>query len=121
MFGHKAGAARVSVIAYSHARGCGPLHAAFQDMSYSRSAQSAQVARLCRIVLHDADPADDLQIRDLRQLGKDLFLHTIREERIFPFGTQVFERKNSQTFLCNRISCEDGIFEKWGARVVDRK
>ena len=77
----------------------GTSHRAFQHMGNAeRFADLAQVARTCSILLHRG-PADDLQVRDLRQAGENIVVHSVREEGVLPVVAQVFEGQHGDAFL----------------------
>ena len=59
------------------------LHAAFKQMRYAKfQADFPQVARCAACILHDRRAADDLQIRDLCQVGQDFVVYAVRKKRI---------------------------------------
>ena len=48
-------------------------------------------------IFHDAGPADDFQVGDLRQLGQNVVLHAIDERRVFFLVAQIFKRQNGDS------------------------
>ena len=53
-----------------------PADAAFQHMRYPQSLPIWRTISFAAVI-HDAGPADDFQVGDLRQLGQNVVLHTI--------------------------------------------
>ena len=77
-----------------------PLHAAFEKMSDAKLlANFARVSGRACFVNHHRRPADDLQVRDLRQAGKDFVVNPIGEKPVLFFRAQVTERKNGDRFF----------------------
>jgi hypothetical protein len=69
-------------------------------MRYSELlADLAQIARRAGLVLHHRGAADHFQVRDLREVGQDLVLHTIGEESVRFLFAQIFKGKNGDAFF----------------------
>ena len=103
----------------------GTAHCAFQHMGYAeRFADLAQVADTGSILLYRG-PADDLQVRDLRQAGENVVVHSVREEGVLPVVAQVFEGQHGDAFLRRPSSRGDsrrgrilGPFDPGGSDII---
>ena len=88
----------------------GALHRSLEQIGDAELlADFLPVTGLVVLVLPDTGAPDDFQVGDFRQVGEDLVLHAVGEERIILFRAQVFERQNRDALFRNLVVRQAGI------------
>ena len=88
----------------------GALHRSLEQIGDAELlADFLPVAGLVVLVLLHTGAPDDFQVGDFRQVGQDLVLHAVGEERVVLFRAQVFERQNRDALFRNLVVRQAGI------------
>src|SRR3954463_5825982 len=81
------------------------LNAALEEVRDAELlADLAQVSRVSALIKVGRRPADYFEVRDLRQVRKNLVLHTRDEVSIFFVAAEIFEWQDSDAFFRDAVS-----------------